>query len=168
MRTAWCPTTLVFVFTAFMAQQNSLGDAPRFLFGTAVRLTGDAAAWNMVTTNGLQMYLTSRQPGGDYDIYVAERSNIDEPFGEPKTVANVNSPRSDIGPSISSNGLELYFWSWFPDGLPYVGGHASRYVFRIWRPDFGGGSQLHVGASSQLVGRWIVAVLLRGRRGTSY
>ena len=125
MRSTWY-TTLVFVFAALTAQQYSLGaDAPRFLFGAAAPLpepvnSGDVDAWNMVTTDGLQIYLTSQQIGGNYDIYVAERANIDEPFGEPKTVANVNSPMSDIGPSLSSNGLELYFWSYFPDRISHV------------------------------------------------
>ena len=36
MRTAWYPTTLVFVFTALLAQQISLGAiAPQFLFDPA-------------------------------------------------------------------------------------------------------------------------------------
>ena len=116
---------LAFLATLNFDPTSSNAEAPRFLFGTAAQLpgpvnSGDVDVWNMVTTDGLQMYLTSKQIGGTYDIYVAERANIDEPFGEPKTVANVNSPSSDIGPSLSSNGLELYFWSYFPDRISHV------------------------------------------------
>ena len=67
MRTAWYPTTLVFVFTVLTAQQNSLGaDSPRFLFGTATPVTelqspGFFTRQFTLTPDGLEAFFAPRK-----------------------------------------------------------------------------------------------------------
>jgi hypothetical protein len=66
--------------------------------------------------DGLQLYFAVwRRPDGfgSGDIYMAERETLDSPWQEPANLgSNVNSPACEIEPSISSDGLELYFSSW--------------------------------------------------------
>jgi hypothetical protein len=66
--------------------------------------------------DGLQLYFTvwNRPDGfGSGDIYMAERETIDSPWQEPVNLGpNVNSPGGELEPSISGDGLELYFGCW--------------------------------------------------------
>ncbi|MBL7185753.1 MAG: PD40 domain-containing protein [Phycisphaerae bacterium] len=66
--------------------------------------------------DGLQLYfaLWNRPDGfGSGDIYMAERETLSSPRQEPVNLGpNVNSSAGEIEPSISSDGLELYFGSW--------------------------------------------------------
>jgi hypothetical protein len=52
-------------------------------------------------------------PGGrnGWDIYMADRVNRNEPFNAPVSLARVNTAYSDCSPSISSDGLAIYFAS---------------------------------------------------------
>jgi hypothetical protein len=66
--------------------------------------------------DGLQLYFAVwGRPGGfgSGDIYMAERETFNSPWQEPVNLGpNVNSSACEIEPSISSDGLELYFSSW--------------------------------------------------------
>jgi hypothetical protein len=66
--------------------------------------------------DGLQLYFAvwSRPDGfGSGDIYMAERETLNSPWKEPVNLGpNVNSSACEVEPSISSDGLELYFASW--------------------------------------------------------
>jgi hypothetical protein len=66
--------------------------------------------------DGLQLYFAvwGRPDGfGSGDIYMAERETLSSPWQEPVNLGpNVNSSGGEIEPSISSDGLELYFGSW--------------------------------------------------------
>ncbi len=66
--------------------------------------------------DGLQLYFAVwGRPGGfgSGDIYMAERETFNSPWQEPFNLGpNVNSSACEVEPSISSNGLELYFSSW--------------------------------------------------------
>jgi len=68
------------------------------------------------SNDGLQLYFAvwNRPDGfGSGDIYMAERETLNSPWQEPVNLgANVNSSGGEIEPSISSDGLELYFGSW--------------------------------------------------------
>jgi hypothetical protein len=58
------------------------------------------------------MYFDSARSGGygDWDIWVARRTTIDDDWGEPMNLGpNVNGPQADSLASISFDGLELYF-----------------------------------------------------------
>jgi len=72
-----------------------------------------------LSKDGLSLYFSSNRPGGQggLDIWMATRSTPDSQWGEPVNLGPaVNSPDSERGPSISSNGLELYFSSSRPEG----------------------------------------------------
>ena len=122
MRTAWYPTTLVFVFTALLAQQISLGaDAPRFLFGPAtpvseLNMPGDGDWQLSLTPDGLEAFFArtnfdSENLSTSSVLYTSRRTSTSEPFGRPRSIAELAPPNTygDTGPSISADGLTLYF-----------------------------------------------------------
>lgn len=75
-----------------------------------------------ISSDGLTLYFSSDLPGGygSYDIWVATRKSIDEPFGKPKNMGGrINTPRNELYP-VLRNDSTLYLSS---DGLqPSVGG----------------------------------------------
>ena len=65
-----------------------------------------------ISSDGLELYFMSRPPGGvgDWDIWVAQRETIHDPWGQPMNIGpTVNSSGEDWAPCISADGLELYF-----------------------------------------------------------
>ena len=65
--------------------------------------------------DGLELYFCSDRPDGygRGDIWVAKRNTLHSPWQEPVNLGpNVNSADSEIEPSISGDGLELYLGSW--------------------------------------------------------
>jgi Tol biopolymer transport system component len=66
--------------------------------------------------DGLELYFApySRSGGfGGGDIWVSVRETLDSPWQKPINLgSNVNSWGSEVEPSISSDGLELYFACW--------------------------------------------------------
>ena len=66
--------------------------------------------------DGLQLYFAvwGRPDGlGSGDIYMTERETLNSPWQEPVNLGpTVNSSGREIEPSISSDGLELYFGTW--------------------------------------------------------
>jgi hypothetical protein len=66
--------------------------------------------------DGLELYLAplNRLGGfGNRDIWVAKRETLNSPWQEPVNLGpNVNSSGSEVEPSISGDGLELYFGCW--------------------------------------------------------
>jgi hypothetical protein len=70
-----------------------------------------------LSADGLELYFVSDRPGalggpGDQDIYVSRRKSVGDPWGAPARVPPpVSSPFFDITPSISLDGLDLYFGS---------------------------------------------------------
>ena len=65
--------------------------------------------------DSLELYFCSLRPGGygSWDIWVTERETLDDPWGEPVNLGpNVNSTAGEVEPSISPDGLELYFGLW--------------------------------------------------------
>jgi hypothetical protein len=86
-------------------------------WGTAVPLPppvnsefGDSGP--CISADGLSLYFASDRPGtyGNYDIWVTNRPALNEPWGEPINLGQtVNSEAYDNHPSISADGLTLYF-----------------------------------------------------------
>jgi uncharacterized protein (TIGR02246 family) len=75
-----------------------------------------------ISADGLELYFSSDRPGGYGldDIYVMTRATTEDDWGEPVNLGPlVNSSTADITPSISADGLELYFCEW---GDPRPGG----------------------------------------------
>jgi hypothetical protein len=70
-----------------------------------------------LSADGLELYFVSDRPGAlggpsDQDIYVARRRSVEEPWGVPERVPPpISSAFFDITPSISLDGLDLYFGS---------------------------------------------------------
>jgi hypothetical protein len=87
-----------------------------FTFGTPIRVLNAYTfvdEWaSSISSDGLSLYFTSEQPGGsgDYDIWVTTRARISDPWGQPVNLGFiVNSSAAEMNPSISSDGLSLYF-----------------------------------------------------------
>jgi Tol biopolymer transport system component len=67
-----------------------------------------------ISKDGLTLYFASDRPGGagDFDIWVTSRKSVKDPWGEPVNLGlTVNSPYYDNHPSLSADGLTLYFES---------------------------------------------------------
>ena len=70
-----------------------------------------------LSADGLELYFVSGRPGalggpGDQDIYVASRQSVNSAWGAPARVPPpISSPFFDITPTISLDGLTLYFAS---------------------------------------------------------
>jgi hypothetical protein len=74
-----------------------------------------------ISADGLELYFTCDRAGGygELDLWVTTRATRADPWGIPVNLGpTVNSPSPDGWPSISSDGLSLYFGSvWRPGGL---------------------------------------------------
>ncbi len=82
-----------------------------------------------ISADGLTLYFESARTGGlgGYDLYMATRTTKDDPWGPAINLGpKVNSSSLDGGPSLSPDGLELYFVSSRPGGY----GKEDLYVTR--------------------------------------
>jgi len=73
-----------------------------------------------ISADGLSLYFTSERPGGSGggDLWVTRRTKLTDPFGAPENLRTaVNSPANEFAPSISADGLSIYFDSDRPGGL---------------------------------------------------
>ena len=108
------------IATAVMlaASQDAKADNPDFVFGTPtlvpnVNTGGDDWAPSL-SSDGLQLYLESDRAGGSgsYDLWVSTRPTTNNEWGIPENLGTtVNSSAQDCSPTISGDGLELYFQS---------------------------------------------------------
>ena len=83
-----------------------------------------------ISADNLNLYFLSDRPGGfgSNDIYMSSRATMNEPWGEPVNLGPVvNSSASDDHPSVSSDGLLLFFGSERP------GGHGSADIWVTMR-----------------------------------
>jgi len=72
--------------------------------------SGDAGT--CFSADSLELYFSSNRPGGYgyYDIWMTMRATKSDPWGPPLNLGPaVNTPYAEICPSISSDGLTLYF-----------------------------------------------------------
>ncbi len=68
-----------------------------------------------VSADGLTLFFDSDRKGGlgDSDLYMTTRPTTDDSWGQPVNLgAPVNSPSLERGPSVSSDGLVLFFVSY--------------------------------------------------------
>ena len=100
-------------------------------FGSPVNLGAPVNGQNFeggpsISADGLSLYfITDRDVVGGGDIWVAIRSSTSQPFGPPESLgAPVNSSEDEGSPSISADGLELFF-DRAPDGHIYVATRSS-------------------------------------------
>jgi hypothetical protein len=83
-----------------------------------------------LSKDGLSLYLTSDRPGGfgNYDLWVSQRTSVDEPWGTPQNLGPiVNTSASDFAPALSRDGHWLFFSSDRPGGF---GGHDVLACYR--------------------------------------
>jgi Tol biopolymer transport system component len=72
-----------------------------------------------ISTDGILLFFSSFRTGGsgDVDLWVATRTTINDPWGEPVNLGpTVNTEHSEADPSISIDGLSLFFRSYRPGG----------------------------------------------------
>jgi Tol biopolymer transport system component len=84
--------------------------------GTAINSASDESCPS-ITPDGLTLYFQSKQPGGEggIDLYVSTRPSSSSPWGPAVNLGpTVNHPGNDNFPSISDDGLRLYFSHFFP------------------------------------------------------
>jgi len=71
------------------------------------------------SSDGLEMYIDGSRAGGygNLDMWVLRRVSKDADWGPPENLGPaVNGPKDDMLPSISADGLTLYFNSDRPGG----------------------------------------------------
>ena len=97
-----------------------------FIFGEATNLgppvnSGGIDFSPCISADGFSLYLIHDKPATEpvlWDISVSVRASIDEPWGVPVNLGPpINSASKDYCPSISADGLELYFASQRPGGF---------------------------------------------------
>lgn len=63
-----------------------------------------------LSRDGLTIYFHSNRPGhGSNDIFVARRKTLDDPFGPPENVKEINGPSGDLNPTLTGDGLTIVF-----------------------------------------------------------
>ena len=103
---------LVLCLTAEVANADFTFGEPTILGATVNSLTDDY--FPNISVDGLTLYLQSRRSGsyGPYDLWVTTRRTTNDQWGEPVNLGPiVNSSTPDGGPSVSPDGLSLYFHS---------------------------------------------------------
>jgi len=84
--------------------------------------SGATECFSTISSDGLELYLMdpfSPRPGGlgGWDIWVTKRPSASEAWGTPINLGpSINSESDDAKPSISADGLTLYFGSTRPGG----------------------------------------------------
>jgi len=91
-----------------------------YVFGTPTNLgpTVNSSSYDWspsITGDGLEMYFESNRPGGEgtYDIWVSTRATKEDDWGVATNLGpTVNTSSWEDSPTISDDGLELYFNDW--------------------------------------------------------
>jgi Tol biopolymer transport system component len=72
-----------------------------------------------ISADGLSLYFSSDRPGGqgDWDIWVSTRQTTSQSWGIPKNLGpRINTSTMEWAPSISSDGLKLYYSGYRSEG----------------------------------------------------
>jgi len=106
----------------------------------------------IISADGLEMYISSERSGGlgYIDMWCSTRENADNPWGPLVNVQEINSRYNEVFPSLSADGLTLYFSDWYAwnaagDRPGGVGGHDLWMCTRASRND-PWGTPVNVGA----------------------
>jgi Tol biopolymer transport system component len=78
-----------------------------------------------ISSNGLELYVQSNRPGGygGFDIYVSKRATANDPWDDLVNLGPiVNSAYNEAGPSVSPDGLSLFFQDF---DTPRPGGYGG-------------------------------------------
>ena len=109
-----------------------------------------------LSVDGLELYY-AKGPWEYMDIVVSRRNGLSEPWGPPENLGpTVNSTAWDTGPSITSDGLELFFTSMRSGGFGgpdiYVTKRAS--TSDPWGPAVNLGPTINTAYGNLLYGEW--------------
>jgi hypothetical protein len=156
-----------------------------FIFGEPVNLgpginSAFADASNCTSADHLELYFCSNRPGGlgDMDIWVSTRQSIDEPWEPPVNLGSpVNSTYVEAYPSLSSDGLTLYFSDLY-SGMPRPGGLGGADIWMAtrlsrndpWTAPVNLGAPINSSAmdiSPTISGDGLILVFASSRAGTS-
>ena len=88
--------------------------------GPTVNDSSSADFFACPSADGLELYFVSDRTGGEGpgDLWVTRRASTIEPWEEPVNLGPpVNTPEYETGPTLSADGLELYFTGLYPDGF---------------------------------------------------
>ena len=119
--------SIILVVTLVLAAEMAKAD---FIFGTPTNLgpmvnsSANEGSPN-ISADGLELYFNSNRPGGSggNDLWVSTRATTDDEWGEAVNLGPlVNSSAAEGGPTISHDGLTLYFHDW---GAPRPGGQGK-------------------------------------------
>jgi len=95
---------------------------------TPLRHPGSFVRGPSLSSDGLTLYY-STNARGDSEILVATRASLDSPWVRGESLSDINTEANEAFPSISPDGLSLYFCDWFlggeylrPDNLGFVTG----------------------------------------------
>jgi Tol biopolymer transport system component len=105
------------IWVATRATTDDDWGAPVNLGPTVNSSSGDATP--SISADGLELYFISTRSGGfgENDLWMTTRATKDDPWESPVNLGpTVNSPFIEFAPTISSDGLELYFCSTRPGG----------------------------------------------------
>jgi len=121
------PTSIVLTAKAADQGTTESADVGR-IFGDPTNLgptvNSPSGDWDPdISADGLSLYFQSYRPGssGKADLWITSRKTTSDPWAEPVNLGlTVNSSANDNAPSISADGLSLYFSS------GRSGGHGDR------------------------------------------
>jgi hypothetical protein len=106
-------------------------------FGTPVHLpelSSPQEDWSPCTRlDDLEIFWSSQRPGGPggpYDLWRADRASTSVPFNTPVLVAELNTAANEFGPSLTADGLRIYFTTDRPGGL------GSTDIWTATRPNW--------------------------------
>ncbi len=139
-RPQWAGAMLLVVVLACVVLTNAYVAKADFTFGTVTNLGPtingpDEVLGVCISYDGLELYFCSDRPGGygGYDLWMATRPTIDDDWSTTVNLGpNVNSQYDCMAPSISADGLTLYF-SDYDYGKILPGGVGSTDIWMVTR-----------------------------------
>ena len=144
-RVAVCVVLMLGLLAVASAQQFTQWSAPVNM-GPVVN-----SQWNdtcvSVSKNGLSLYYATYRPApvgvGGLDLFVSKRATVNDPWGPPQLVPNVNSTVQESCPALSLDEHRLYFASARPGGCGGLDIYVSRRRDRT--DDFGWQAPVNLG-----------------------